>query len=61
MMVRRKTIRLDGYEEDVVIESLNRVRTEQLRNNECDRDVSDLMLKIMKSKSRKARKRNEAR
>jgi hypothetical protein len=59
--VKRKTVRLDSFEEDVVIESLNRVRTEQLKSNGCDRDVSDLMLNIMRSPSRKARKRNEAR
>jgi hypothetical protein len=61
VLVKRKTIRLDGFEEDVVINSLNKVRTEQLKNNECDRDVSDIMLKIMKSKTRKARRRDEAR
>jgi len=61
MITRRKTIRLDSFEEDAIIASLNKVRTEQLQNNECDKEVSDLMIKIMKSKPRKARKRDEAR
>jgi hypothetical protein len=61
MSARQKTIRLDEFEQDVVIGSLNRVRTEQLKNNECDKEVSRLMLKIMKSPQKKARKRSEAR
>ena len=61
MPARQKTIRLDEFEQDVIIESLNRVRTEQLKSNECDKEVSRLMLKIMKSPSKKARKRSEAR
>jgi hypothetical protein len=61
VIAKRKTIRLDDYEEDVVIKSLNMVRSEKLNKNQCDRDVSELMLKIMNSKSRKARRRDEAR
>ena len=61
MFTRRKTIKLDSFEEDVVIASLNKVRTEKLKNNECDEAVSDVLIKIMKSPQRKARKRDEAR
>jgi hypothetical protein len=61
MTARKKTIRLDEFEQDVVIGSLNRVRTEQLKNNECDKEVSAIMLKIIKSPTKKARKRSEAR
>ena len=61
MIGRRKTVHLDNFEEDAIIASLNRVRTEQLQNNECEKEVSDLMIKIMKSKPRRARKRDEAR
>ena len=61
MLSRQKKVRLNDVEEDVVIKSLNMARTERMQKNECDRDVSELMLKIMKSPSRKARSRNEAR
>jgi len=61
VFTRRKTIKLDSFEEDVIIASLNKVRTEKLQNNECDEAVSDVLIKIMKSPQRKARKRDEAR
>ena len=60
-MVQRKTIRLDSYEEDVVIGSLNKLRTEQLENDKCDEDVSRLMMKILRTPMRKERRRDEAR
>lgn len=61
MFTRKKTIKLDSFEEDVIIASLNKVRTERLKNNECDEAVSDVLIKIMNTPQRKARKRNEAR
>ena len=61
MFTIKKTIKLDSFEEDVVIASLNKVRTEKLKNNECDEAVSDVLMKIMKTPQRKARKRDEAR
>ena len=61
MRVKRKTIRLDSYEEDVLIESLNRTRTERLENDKCAADASDLILKIVRAPARKARVRDEAR
>jgi len=61
MVVKRKKVRLDSYEGDLILKSLNQVRTEMINKNECDRDVSELMLKIMKAPSRKVRRRNEAR
>ena len=60
-MVQRKTIHLDSFEEDVVIESLNRARTEQIDNDMSDEDISRLMLKILRTPVRKARRRDEAR
>jgi len=59
--VETKTIKLDSLEEDLVIKSLNKIRTERLSDNKCDRDVSEVMLKILQAPVRKARKRNEAR
>ena len=61
MKVETKTIKLDSLEEDLVIKSLNKIRTERLSDNKCDRDVSEVMLKILQAPVRKARKRNEAR
>ncbi|MCL2426918.1 MAG: hypothetical protein FWD05_11355 [Oscillospiraceae bacterium] len=61
MSTKQKKIRLTCYEEDLVIKSLNTVRTDLINDNKCDKDVSDVMLKIMRSKQRKARTRNETR
>jgi len=61
MFVKKKTFRLDGFEEDIVIKSLNRVRTDRQQNNVCDKDVSKLMLKILQTPEKKVRRRNEAR
>ena len=60
-MGRKKTIRLDSYEADVIIESLNRTRTERLESNKCADDASNLILKIVRAPERKVRKRDEAR
>ena len=59
-MPGRKTIRFDVYEEGAVIEGLNKIRAEKIEKKECADYVSQLMLKIIRSPSRKARK-NEAR
>jgi hypothetical protein len=58
----RKTIGFDTYEEGAVIEGLNKIRTEKLEKDECADYVSQLMLKIIRSPSKKARvRRDEAR
>ena len=61
MKAGTKTVKFDCFEEDLVIKSLNMARTERLSENKCDRDVSEVMLKILQAPVRKARKRNEAR
>ena len=61
MRGQRKTIRFDRYEEGIVIEGLNRVRTEQLRKGECAEFASDLILKVIRAPARKGRARDEAR
>jgi hypothetical protein len=57
----RKTIRFDHYEEGAVIEGLNNMRKEQLEKDECADFVSELMLKILQTPTRKVRVRDEAR
>ena len=57
----RKTVSFDAYEEGAVIEGLNKIRTEQLEKDGSADFVSDLMLKIIRTPSRKARVRDEAR
>jgi hypothetical protein len=57
----KKVIGLDAYEEGAVIEGLNKIRTEKLEMDECAEFVSDLMLKIIKAPTKKAKVRNEAR
>jgi hypothetical protein len=57
----KKIMRLDAYEEGAVIEGLNKIRTEKIANEECPEFVSDLMLKIIRSPTKKVRIRNEAR
>jgi len=56
-----KNINLDAYEEGAVIEGLNKLRTEKLEKGECPEFVSDLMLKVIRTPSKKARRRDEAR
>jgi len=57
----QKKIRLDPYEEGAVIEGLNKIRSEKLEKGECPEFVSDLMLKVIRAPTRKARRRDEAR
>jgi hypothetical protein len=58
----KKTVSFDAYEEGAVIEGLNKIRTEKLEKDECADYVSDLMLKIIRSPTRKAKvRRDEAR
>ena len=57
----QKTVSLDTYEQGAVIEGLNKIRTEKLEKAECAEFVSDLMLKIIRTPSKKARRRDEAR
>ena len=61
MTRKRKTIRLDSHEADVLIESLNRTRTERLEGNKCADDAGDLILKIVRAREKKVRIRDEAR
>jgi len=57
----RKTICLDHYEEGAVIEGLNIMRKAQLEKDECADFVSELMLKVIQTPTRKVRVRDEAR
>lgn len=61
MKEEKKVIPIDAYEEGAVIEGLNRIRTEQLEQGKEDDFVSDLMLKIIRTRPKKVRKRDEAR
>ena len=62
MKDEHKTVSLDAREESAVIEGLNRIRTEKLGKDECAEFVSGLMLKIIRSPSRKVKvRRDEAR
>ena len=61
MKNEQKKIRLDPYEEGAVIEGLNKIRSEKLEKGECPEFVSDLMLKVIRAPTRKARRRDEAR
>ena len=61
MFTRRKKIKLDSFEEDIVVASLYKTRNERIKNNECDEAVSDVIIKILKTPQRKARRRDEAR
>ena len=57
----KKTVSLDAYEEGAVIEGLNKIRTEQLEKDGCPEFISDLMLKIIQTPTKKARMRDDAR
>jgi len=61
VFTRRKKIKLDSFEEDIVVASLYKTRNERIKNNECDEAVSDVLIKILKTPQRKARRRDEAR
>jgi len=61
MRTEQKRIVLDTNEEGVVIEGLNKVRTEQLAQDGAADFVSDLMLKIIRTPQRKKKVRDEAR
>ena len=61
MKEEQKTISLDVYEEGAVIEALNKIRTEQLKNQKSADFVSGLMLKIIQAPAKKTRGRDEAR
>jgi len=61
VFTRRKKIKLDSFEEDIVVASLYKTRNERIKNNECDEAVSDVIIKILKTPQRKARRRDEAR
>ena len=60
-MNEQKKVTLDAYEEGAVIEGLNKIRTEKLDKGECAEFVSDLLLKIIRTPSRKGKVRDEAR
>ena len=57
--IEQKTMKLDIYEEGAVIEGLNKIRTEKLQKDECADYVSQLMLKIIRTPTKKARVRND--
>ena len=57
--IEQKNMKLDIYEEGAVIEGLNKLRTEKLQNDECADYVSQLMLKIIRTPTKKARVRND--
>jgi hypothetical protein len=61
MKEEQKVIGLDKYEVGAVIEGLNRLRTEQLAKDESSEFVSDLMLRIIHTRAKKVRSRDEAR
>ena len=61
MREEKKVIPIDAYEEGAVIEGLNKIRTEKLERGEDDDFVSDLMLKILRTRPKKVRNRDEAR
>ena len=61
MKAEQKTITLDVHEEGAVIEGLNKIRSEKLEKGECHDFVSDLMLKVIRTPTRKAKVRDEAR
>jgi len=61
MSDKQKTVSIDIYEQGAVIEGLNKIRTEKLEKAECAEFVSDLMLKIIRAPSKKAKRRDEAR
>lgn len=61
MRREQKIIGLDTYEEGAVIEGLNKIRSEQLEQQQSAEFVSDLMLKILRSPSKKQKVRHEAR
>ena len=57
----KKVIGFDAYEEGAVIEGLNKIRTEQIENDRSADFVSNLMLKIIQTPSKKVRIRDDAR
>jgi hypothetical protein len=61
MKEQSKTVALDAYEEGAVIEGLNKIRSEQIEKNGDPDFISDLMLKIIRTPTRKKRTKNEAR
>lgn len=61
MKDEKKVIPIDADEERAVIEGLNKIRTEKLEQGESDDFVSDLMLKILRTRPKKVRSRDEAR
>ena len=56
-----KLIPLDAYEEGAVIDGLNRMRTERIERGESAEFISDVMLKILRSPTKKARVRDASR
>ena len=57
----KKYVGLDVYEEGVVIQALNDMRTKQLAEGRATDVENELILKIIRTPARKARIRNEAR
>ena len=61
MKEEQKFINLDAYEEGAVIEGLNKLRTDQINKEESSEFVSDLMLKIIQTPTKKVKVRDESR
>jgi len=61
MKEEQKTVTLDSYEEGAVITALNDLRNKEIEEKQPTDFVDDLMLKILRTPSRKARVRDEAR
>jgi len=61
MKAEKKVVTFDAYEEGAILEGLNKIRTEQLEKGGAADFISTLILKIIRTPTRKARGRNEAR
>ena len=61
MKAEKKVVTFDAYEEGAILEGLNKIRTEQLEKGGTADFISTLILKIIRTPTRKARGRNEAR
>jgi hypothetical protein len=61
MKEEQKLIGLDEYEEGAIISGLNELRSKEIAEQEPTDFVDDLMLKILHTRPKKVRVRDEAR
>ena len=61
MREERKIIPIDAQEEDAVIEGLNKVRTERLEQDKDATVVSDLMLRILRTRPKRGKEKGSPR